>query len=152
MSRRIAVFFILCVLLSARALAADPPVAQNPLLSDNGQGRIAAATSANDDRAPISANLAQASHFIVYDNQGHYLETLTRPVAPDNGPQAVLDLLVQHNITVLLLENFDDKLLDQVLERDIIPLNKQGPVIDAVTSLLQCEPNPPLEPAGKSEE
>jgi predicted Fe-Mo cluster-binding NifX family protein len=141
----------LWLFLLAAPLLAEPLVAA-PLPPDDGQGRIALATNANDDSAPVSAELGQATHFIVYDNQGKYLETLTPPGGESGNFKAVLELLAEHQITALVVENFDDTVLELALEHDIIPLNKKGPVKDAVISLLQCEPNPPLEDAGSAVE
>ncbi len=112
---------------------------------ESGPGLIAVATNSVDDEAQVSPYITEASHFLLYTNDGGYVGSMDNPADKGGNVEAIARALLKRGVTVVIAQKFNDPALDTFTTYDIIPLDKRGQVRDVVISMLECEPNPPVD-------
>jgi predicted Fe-Mo cluster-binding NifX family protein len=95
-----------------------------------------AANTANTD-APVSMNAARAPCYLVFNEEGKLLETVSNPyssmekcVAPRSAR-----LLRQHHINTLVAGDFGDRFVELLQQHHISTVVSQGSVSDAIKKI-----------------
>ncbi|WP_455222240.1 NifB/NifX family molybdenum-iron cluster-binding protein [Kaarinaea lacus] len=96
-----------------------------------------AADTANSD-APISMNAARAPCYLVFDEDGKLLDTVSNPyssvekcVAPRTAR-----FLRQHHINTLVAGDFGDRFVELLKQHHISTIVSHGPASDAIKNVI----------------
>jgi predicted Fe-Mo cluster-binding NifX family protein len=103
-------------------------------------GAIVVSAEANSQTAMVSAIAARAPFFLIFDENGKFLEAIANPHKDAGGNTAALvtDLLVQKKAGAILAGHFGGKITKALKEKGVAYLEVKGAKAeDAVKKYLQ---------------
>jgi len=106
---------------------------------------IAVASSGAGVKSGISNQLTKATHFLLFDQNGKFIESLSGKKSQKTAQ--ITQRLASKGVTVIVAQNFESSQLDSLSAKGIIPIQKKGKAKQVVKDLLQCEEDSPAAQA-----
>ncbi len=99
---------------------------------------VVAATSQTKDAA-ISKETGRAPFFLFFDAEGHFLEAMKNPAKDQHGgiSRTVTNLLVNKGVTLLVAEDFGDKMRQALKDHQIKYIEKEGVADNVVKTIIE---------------
>ena len=105
-----------------------------------GQEKIAVGASGDGPGAPVNAQAASSSYFLVFDQKGKLLEALENPYKNANSPgPEVVNYLSGKGVTVVVAGDFGPRIVDVMKAKRMWPVRFAGTAQDAVKKVLQSK-------------
>jgi len=101
--------------------------------------KIAVAADTTNTDAPVSMHAARAPCYLVYNENGELLDTITNPyhsVERGAAPR-VTQLLQEYQINALVAGEFGGRFIDLLEEKSIAAVTAQGPANKAVKDAVR---------------
>jgi len=100
--------------------------------------KIAVAANGKDSGADVSSHAARAPFFLVYDENGKFLDCIDNPYSSVERGAAprVAPLLKMHGIGILVAADFGGRFVAELEENNIATIKSNGPASEAIQKLL----------------
>ena len=96
--------------------------------------KVAAAADGQEKTSLISMVAARAPYFMIFDKNGHLLETVVNPYtdAESGAGSKTVNFLAEKKVTVIIAGRFGRKMKAALKDTNIKYIEQQGTVIDKV--------------------
>ena len=99
------------------------------------------AVSANDKTltASVSKQAGPSPFFLIFDGKGKLIETIANPYKEGGGGIAVADFLASKGVTIVVAQEFGDKIVQVMKGKGIKAVAFKGSVEEAVKKVLKSD-------------
>ena len=103
--------------------------------------KVAAATDDQEKNGLISMVAARAPYFMIFDKNGHLLETVVNPYtdAESGAGSKTVNFLAEKEVTVIIAGRFGRKMKAALKGSNITYIEQQGTVIDKVKEVTHVK-------------
>ena len=100
--------------------------------------KIAVASNSKDATSSISNKAGKCPYYLIFNNKGELIEVISNPYkdAQSGAGQQTADFLANKGVTLIVAENFGDKMIEAMRSNSTDYLKLQGIVHDAVKTVL----------------
>jgi len=99
--------------------------------------KIAVASNDKTPTASVSKQAGPSPFFLIFDGKGKLIETIANPYKEGGGGIAVADFLAGNGVTVVVAEEFGNRIVEVMKGKGIRAIAFKGSVEAAVKKILQ---------------
>ena len=101
--------------------------------------KIAVAANDKTPAASVSKQAGPSPFFLIFDGKGKLIETIANPYKEGGGGIAVVDFLASKGVTIVVAQEFGDKIVQVMKDKGMKAVAFKGSVEAAVKKVLQSK-------------